>query len=176
MLRGQAPPPMYAQANCQGPGGYSIQDDLSVKDPKPEDIASGGWEVCPGKVLMPATFCGWSPSSLPPAQLKTCYALHRKVDPADYKPEWKRFEADNGAVFVLDMKSVSHPHYCRGCADAVMCTVDNNQCIPPNMTRIRFDCHGHYLNIDGGGELQMAPPRSVVGQMAVVACVGGQND
>jgi hypothetical protein len=36
--------------------------------------------------------------------------------------------------------------------------------------------HGHYMDIDGGGGLQMAPPRSVVGQMAVVACVGGQND
>lgn len=92
-----------------------------------------------------------------------------------YEPEWRIIEADNGAVYALDMKSVSHLYYCGGCADAVMCVVDNNQCPAPNMRRIRFDCHGHYIETDGGGGMQMAPPRSVVGQMAAAACVGAKT-
>jgi hypothetical protein len=42
------------------------------------------------------------------------------------------------------------------------------------MRRIRFDCHGHYIDTDGGGGMQMAPPRSVVAQMATAACVGAK--
>jgi hypothetical protein len=55
---------------------------------------------------------GWA--VLPQPQEQTRYAMHLKANPAEYKPEWRRFEADNGAVFALDMKSVSHLHYCGG--------------------------------------------------------------
>lgn len=171
----RAPPPHSAQAKCQGPGGLDIGDYAWVPNPTPDDIKNGGWEVCPGKVVMPATFCRWAGQVLPQAQQQTCYAMHLKANPPDYKPEWKRFEADNGAVYALDMKSVAHMTGCNGCADAVICVVDNNQCIPPNMRPLRFDCHGHYIDVMNGGKMQMAPPRSVVGQMAAAACVGTKN-
>jgi hypothetical protein len=164
--------PYYAEAKCQGPGGLNIGDYAWVPNPTPDNIKDGGWEVCPGKVVMPSTYCRWAGSVLPQAQEKTCYAMRLKANPADYKPEWKRFEADNGAVYALDMKSISHLYYCDGCADATICIVDYNQCLPPNMRQIRFDCHGHYMDTFGGGGMQIAPPRSVIGQMADAACVG----
>jgi hypothetical protein len=176
MMPAQTPQPIYAQARCRGPGGLDIGDYAWVKSPTPDDIKNGGWEVCPGKVVMPATFCRWAWQVLPEAQQKTCYALHLKTDPAAYKPNWKRFEADNGAIYALDMNSISHLYYCGGCTDVVVCIVDNNMCLPPNVRRFRFDCHGHYMDTtNGGGSMQIAPPRSVVGQMAALACVGAKD-
>jgi hypothetical protein len=117
----------------------------------------------------PSTYCKWGRQQLPERLQKVCSELDQKYPPR--KISWKRFEADNGAVYVMDMNSISHMQTCAGCADATICTVDNNQCIPPNMRAIRFDCRGHYLDIMSRGDLQMAPPRSVIGQMAAVACV-----
>jgi hypothetical protein len=74
------------------------------------------------------------------------------------------FEADNGAVYALNVQSVSHPRYCGGCADAVICVLDNDQCHAPNVKQIRFDCQGHYMDMFGGGGMQIAPPRSVLGR------------
>ncbi len=96
--------------------------------------------------------------------------MHLKANPADFKPIWKRFEADNGAAFALEMNNIDHLDGCGRCADAVICVLDNNQCLPPNARRIRFDCHGHYMDVLGGGSMQIAPPRSVIGQMAAIAC------
>jgi hypothetical protein len=90
-----------------------------------------------------------------------------------YDSKWKRIEADNGAAFAIDLGSISHNT--NGSAVAVMCVVDNDTCIPPNMSRLLFDCHGHYMDIDRGGSLTIAPPRSVVGQMAALACAGAKD-
>ncbi len=163
-------PPLYTHGRCQGPGGLDIGDYAWVPNPTPQDIANGGWEVCPGKVVMPATYCRWAGQVLPQAQEQTCYAMHLKANPADFKPIWKRFEADNGAAFALEMNNIDHLDGCGRCADAVICVLDNNQCLPPNARRIRFDCHGHYMDVLGGGSMQIAPPRSVIGQMAAIAC------
>jgi hypothetical protein len=90
-----------------------------------------------------------------------------------YKSNWKRLEADNGAAFAIDLASISHNT--NGSAIAVTCIVDNDACPPPNMSRFLFDCHGHYTDIDRGGSATIAPPRSVVGQMAALACVGARD-
>lgn len=90
-----------------------------------------------------------------------------------YDSKWKRIEADNGAAFAIDLGSISHNT--NGSAVAVICVVDNDTCIPPNISRLLFDCHGHYMDIDRGGSLTIAPPRSVVGQMAALACAGAKD-
>jgi hypothetical protein len=94
-----------------------------------------------------------------------CYA-----DPAD-RPGWKMFKGDNGAVYALSLQSISHPRYCSGCADAVICVLDNDQCHAPNVKQIRFDCNGRYMDmLGGGGGMQIVPPHSGIGQVAVAVC------
>jgi len=107
--------------------------------------------------------------------MRTCgLALALLAHPTHaYESKWKRIEADNGAVFAIDLGSISHNT--NGSAVAVMCIVDNDTCPPPNMSRLLFDCHGHYMDIDRGGSLLIAPPRSVAGQMAALACIGAKD-
>ena len=101
-------------------------------------------------------------------------AARQEQNKAFAKINWRRIEADNGAVYALDMNSISHNT--NGSAVAVMCTVDNDTCIPPNMSRLLFDCHGHYMDIDrGGSAMLIAAPRSVVGKMADLACAGAKD-
>jgi hypothetical protein len=57
-----------------------------------------------------------------------------------------------------------------GTAVAVTCIVDNDACPPWNMSRFQFDCRGHYQDLDRHGPVMIAPPRSVVGEMAALAC------
>lgn len=82
------------------------------------------------------------------------------------QPNWKRIEADNGAVFAIDLSSIVRAG---GLADAMVCPIDNNHCAPWNVTSFRFDCHGHFMDFQTG-RLELAPPRSVVGHMAAIAC------
>jgi hypothetical protein len=89
------------------------------------------------------------------------------------KQKWHRLEADNGTVLAIDLNSIEHSD--NGSANAVVCLVDNDVCTPLNMSRLLFDCHGHYVDIDHGGATQIAPPRSVIGQMAALACVGAKD-
>ena len=97
--------------------------------------------------------------------------------PPPKKANWKRIEADNGAAYAVDLNSIAHRN--NGTAEMQVCIVDNNTCpIMPgtwNPTIFEFDCHGHYADVQNGGGLQMAPPRSVVGQMAALACVGAKD-
>jgi hypothetical protein len=121
----------------------------------------------------PSTYCNWGREQLPARLQKVCSDLDQRYPPK--KSNWRRMEADNGAAYAIDLSSISHLYQCGGCADAVVCIVDSDRCPPQNMRRFRFDCHGHYMDIDGGRSLQMAPPRSVVGQMAALACVGAKK-
>ena len=130
------------------------------------------WRVRPGEVYNPSTYCNWNRSGLPAAQQKICANLDKKN--GVYKSNWRRIEANNGAAFALDVNSIHHS--INGNADVVMCIIDNDTCIPPNMRRWLFDCHGHYMDIDGGGGMQMAPPRSVAGATAAIACVGAKEN
>jgi hypothetical protein len=87
--------------------------------------------------------------------------------------KWHRVEADNGAAFAIDMNSITRMN--NGAVDTIVCTLNGNACNLLNQSRIRFDCRGHYMDIDRGGQLQMAPPRSVVGRLAAIACVGARD-
>jgi hypothetical protein len=169
----QAPAPVAAK--CQGPGSLDIGDYAWVKDPKPDDIKNGGWEVCPGKVVMPATFCRWVSAVLPDAQLKTCIALHLKSDPAAYKAKWQIIKAENGAVYQIDLNSIRALD--RGRAEAVIYIVEGDTFNPTNMKRMLFDCRGHMTDISGGnGPTTYVPPLSVGGQLAAIACDAAKRD
>jgi hypothetical protein len=87
--------------------------------------------------------------------------------------KWKMLEADNGAVFGIDLNSIEH--WNAGQAMAITCVAENNPCPPANMARLMFDCRGHYWDVDRGGDLVLAPPRSVVGRMAEIACAGAKD-
>jgi hypothetical protein len=173
----QYPPPAAAQY----PPPASAPEPLTVAEPASSATCFTGpglplcvpadqiWYKSATEWYNPSTYCKWGREQLPERLQKVCSELDQKYPPR--KISWKRFEADNGAAYVMDVNSISHMQTCAGCADATICVVDNNQCIPPNMRAIRFDCRGHYIDIMSGSDLQMAPPRSVIGQMAAVACV-----
>jgi hypothetical protein len=38
------------------------------------------------------------------------------------------------------------------------------------MRRWRFDCNGHFMDVDGRGGMMAAPARSVAGRLAAIAC------
>jgi hypothetical protein len=82
---------------------------------------------------------------------------------------WKRVEADNGMIFAISVN-------CPACfstenlARAVICPVDNGFCAIGSESLVTFDCHGHYQDTRFGSPVLIAPPRSVIGQMANIAC------
>jgi hypothetical protein len=176
----QYPPPGAAQYPPPGASMPAPQNSTTVAEPASNATCFTGpnlplcvpadqiWYKSATEWYNPSTYCKWGREQLPERLQKVCSELDQKYPPR--KISWKRFEADTGAAYVMDMNSISHMQTCAGCADATICVVDNNQCIPP-MRPIRFDCRGHYIDIVSGGDLQMAPPRSVIGQMAAVACV-----
>ena len=57
-------------------------------------------------------------------------------------------------------------------ADANVCIeVEDNKCSPFNLKQFRYDCRGHYRDLqDFYGPMMIAPPRSVAGQLAAIAC------
>jgi hypothetical protein len=112
---------------------------------------------------------------------------------AGSKEKWQRLETNTGLVIAIDLSSIERAQYDLAgmakmnkeaglpvphsdgrprFADAIVCVdVDNNTCAPLNMKRLRFDCHGHFMDVHGTTSLMMpAPPRSVAGQLAAIAC------
>jgi hypothetical protein len=92
---------------------------------------------------------------------------------AKAEQKWKMLEADNGAVSGIDLNSIDY--FNDGKAMAITCVAENHTCSPANMTRLVFDCRGHYMDVDRGGPTTLAPPRSVVGRMAELACAGAKD-
>lgn len=82
--------------------------------------------------------------------------------------KWQRLNADNGAGFAVDLNSISR--FSDGSVWMITCVLDNDRCPLLNQSRFKFDCRGHYLDIDRHGSLEIAPPQSVVGRMAEIAC------
>jgi len=60
-------------------------------------------------------------------------------------------------------------------ASANVCPLDNGVCAPWEVTELLFDCQGHYVDVQQHTGMIIAPPRSVVGQMATLACAGRDN-
>ncbi len=69
---------------------------------------------------------------------------------------------------------MTRPNYINGAAAAIICTLDNNTCPLLNVHRIRFDCHGHFKDIDADAGMMLAPERSTIGQLASIACGNGK--
>lgn len=112
------------------------------------------------------------------------------------KEKWRRLETDTGLVVAIDLGSIERalPDVARMAkmnreaglpaprsdgrptfAGAIVCTeVEDNTCSPFHMKRMRFDCHGHFMDSDDmSGTMMPAPPRSVAGQLAAIACGTG---
>ena len=116
---------------------------------------------------------------------------------AGSKEKWQRLETDTGLVIAIDLGSIERaqndfagmakinkeaglpvprtdgrPRY----ADATVCVeVENNTCSPFNMKRLRFDCHGHFIDVrDMTSTMMPAPPRSMAGLLAAIACGTGE--
>jgi hypothetical protein len=81
---------------------------------------------------------------------------------------WQRIEADNGAASAIELNSVAS--WSTGEVYAIICALDGDVCPLSGMRRVLFDCRGHYTPIDFGGVSLQAPPRSVIGRLADIAC------
>lgn len=95
---------------------------------------------------------------------------------AGNKPSnWQRIEADNGAVYQIDLNSISHNS--NGTADVVVYAVEGPSYNPENMRRLWFDCQGRYRDQTGPGigPIQYAPPRSIAGRLSEIACRGAKD-
>lgn len=90
-----------------------------------------------------------------------------------YESNWKRIEADNGTAFAIDLGSIVH--LTDGSAMVAVCVVDADACPPQNMTRLLFDCRGHFRDLDRGGGTQLVAPRSIAGRYAAIACEGAKD-
>lgn len=88
---------------------------------------------------------------------------------------WKRVEADNGAVYQIDLNSISR--YNNGTADIVVYAVEGSSYNPEHMHRLWFDCHGRFRDETGPsfGTMQSAPPRSMAGRISEIACAGAKD-
>jgi hypothetical protein len=115
--------------------------------------------------LIVTAFAGLTPASGAPADGDVWLA--QSGYPKGY---WRKVEASNGAVFAID---VSHLLNVGGNAKfgrmASICTMDNGRCWG-RLMQLAFDCQGHYTDFDNNKGLQIVPPRSVMGQIAAIAC------
>ena len=93
----------------------------------------------------------------------------------DVAPNWKKLEADNGAVYQIDLNS--NFYFNNGTADIVVYAVSNSGFNPENMHRLWFDCHGQYRDTTGPsfGPTMNAPPNSMVGRISQIACAGAKD-
>ncbi len=91
------------------------------------------------------------------------------------QPKWQKLEADNGAVYQINMNSISH--YNTGAAEVVVYAVEGPGFSPENMRRLWFDCQGHFRDQTGPGfgPTQYAAPRSVAGRIGEIACAGAKD-
>ena len=91
------------------------------------------------------------------------------------KANWKTLEADNGAIYKIDLNSISHYH--NGTADMIVYAVEGSGYNPENMHRLWFDCHGNFRDETGPrfGETEYAPPRSMAGRISEIACAGARE-
>jgi hypothetical protein len=126
----------------------------------------------PNEVYSPPTYCNWNRTGLPPAYQKICADRDQKV--GVYKPDWKSIEADNGAVYKVDLNSVSR--YTNGTLDILIYAVEGSDFDPRNLSRLWFDCRGHFRDQTNGiGPTQYAAPRSIAGRISQLACAGAKD-
>ena len=113
----------------------------------------------------------------PPIEPEKLTTLLAECDPAGrircdddmFKKVWLLIEADNGALFKVDT------NFRKGSSGAVRAFVysyEPNTMFQPNRLRmLLFDCAGHYMDVTSTASPEMdAPPRSVAGRIAALAC------
>ena len=90
------------------------------------------------------------------------------------KTNWRNVEADNGAVYKIDLNSIRHDK--AGAAEAMVYAVEGSAYNPENMHWLWFDCHGKFRDQTGRvGPVQYAPPRSIAGRLSDIACIGAKD-
>ena len=156
------------------------------------------WHPNPNEAYEPSTYCQWNRTGLPEAQQKICLELDRKNPPKVYKPKpgevvttlisnchpggglscnadiyqkvWLQVEAVNGEVTKINMNSIQHLNSGSALVN-VYTTVPNTKFDPSRLSTLIFDCAGHYKNATNFySPLFDAPPRSVAGKVASIAC------
>lgn len=88
------------------------------------------------------------------------------------RQHWVRIEADNGAVYAVDLGNVFIIPS-GGAIYTNICIVDHDRCQVWNERRIWFDCDGHYSDVTNAGlgnRWEIAAPLSVIGRAANLAC------
>jgi hypothetical protein len=90
---------------------------------------------------------------------------------SQYRPNWQKIEADNGAVYDIDLNSIMRYN---GMAEAMVYIVEDQYFNPMNMKQLYFDCHGHFREgtTSGLSPPIYATPKSMAAQLAVIACGG----
>ena len=152
----------------------------------------------------PLTYCQWNRTGLSVAQQKICLDMDQKNRPKVYLPKsgeivtalipncspnggvscnddvfqkvWLQIEANTGEVTKVDMISIHHAT--NGSALLVAYTSVPNTMFDPNkLQQYIFDCRGHFQPVDNSStqQPQDAPPRSVAGKMAAIACAGASD-
>lgn len=117
------------------------------------------------------------PSDSPPVEavttklIETCDAIaisHGGCGDLD-KPVWSRFESVTGEVTKLDTASIQ-PGPNGGAFAIVYTYLPGTPFDARRVSQIYFSCHGQYVDTALSGIGIDAPPRSVIGTIATVAC------
>ncbi len=102
-------------------------------------------------------------------------ALPAAAQPSAKEHQWRMIEADNGAIYRIDLAAVGR--FGANGAD-VLVYLDAGDGAdfpglgynPNNLTRLYFDCRGHFADAWNPMIWQYAPPRSVAGRIAALVC------
>jgi TPR repeat protein len=88
---------------------------------------------------------------------------------------WQTIEADNGAVYALDLKSIVQMANGLGATSGVtvgVYVVEGELFDPNGLRSFIFDCAGHFQIFSGAGfsPMRYAPPRSIAAKIGILAC------
>ncbi|HLG86862.1 MAG TPA: hypothetical protein VKZ79_06655 [Alphaproteobacteria bacterium] len=125
------------------------------------------WRPHPREAYGPDTYYNWNRTGLPPAQQKICIEYYDKKHPP-HVFKWMKVEADNGAVYKIDLNSVEKMQ--GGSVTALIYIDEGSGYNPENMRGFIFDCEGHYADTSTASMTMYAPPRSVAGRLSSIAC------
>jgi hypothetical protein len=155
------------------------------------------YRPAPGQVYDPATYCQWNRTSLPAKQLRICLDRDKRNPPTLFKarpgesltvllkdckagvgaacnsdlfqPVWKRVMADNGESTKVDMNSIEALSG-SGAIAIVYSYVPNTDYDPSHLSKLTFDCRGHFSELGATSVALDAPPRSIAGRIAALVC------
>lgn len=126
------------------------------------DLKTMGW--CFGRPDQAEYQKKWQPCADPLSRLLAAIPW-----PQGHVPKWRKVEADNGAVFMVQTNSIRRG--ADGAAEVFVYAVQGERYDPRLMKLYMFDCRGNYQTNDNY-QVRYAPPKSVVGMIAEMACKG----